>query len=176
MPYRKIAILVLILAAQAALADIKAVTVDGRQVTLREDGTWTFSQAGDDAEDKHLARLSLENKVDLARGCRLGLRLNNELPEQIRTLVLRFTAVKSGGIEFDTVSRGFSYIKPTASQYQEIDFRGITCAEISIVDVSAARNCHIGELTKYSASAENCLKLIEVAPSSLLPIAKADAH
>ena len=40
------------------------------------------------------------------------------------------------------------------------------------VAVSAARNCHVGELTKYSASKERCLQLIEVEPSDMLPIAK----
>lgn len=70
------------------------------------------------------------------------------------------------------MSRGFSNVKPTSSQYQEVSFRGIGCDEIRSVSVSAARNCHVGELTKYSASAKHCLELVEVAPSSLLPIAK----
>lgn len=171
MPYlRPIHALVLLLAAAAAGADTVATTVDGRQVLLREDGRWEYLQP--DTRAERAALLSLENRAELARGCRLGLRLQNDLVAQIRTLVLRFTAFKGDGIPFETVSRGFSFIKPTVSQYQEIDFRGITCDEISAVQVTAARNCHVGELTKYSASAADCASLVEVIPSDILPFAK----
>ena len=118
----------------------------------------------------------MQNKTELSRGCRLGLRLQNDLSAQIRTLVLRFTAYKDEQIAFETVSRGYSFIKPTNSQYQEIIFRGIRCDEVRSVGVSAARNCHVGELTKYSASPKRCLELIQVAPSKLLPIAKIEAE
>ena len=171
MPYfRSIQALVLVLAAGTAGADTVATTVDGRQVLLREDGRWEYMQP--DARPERSALLSLENRFPLARGCRLGLRLQNDLLAQVRTLVLRFTAFKGDGIPFETVSRGFSFIKPTMSQYQEIDFRGITCDEISAVQVTAARNCHVGELTKYSASADDCGALVEVVPSDILPFAK----
>jgi hypothetical protein len=167
--------LVLALATQLVSADMTAVTADGRKVLLRDNGTWEFTgkSVGDGGEAR--ASLTLEKKVDLARGCRLGLRLKNDLPAQIRSLVLRFTAYKEPQVAFETVSRGYSYIKPTVSQYQEISFRGITCDEITTVAVSAARNCHVGELTKYSASKERCLELIEVRPSDMLPIAKRTA-
>jgi hypothetical protein len=168
---RPIHALALLLAAGAAGADTLATTVDGRQVLLREDGRWEYLQP--DTRAERAALLSLENRAELARGCRLGLRLQNDLVAQIRTLVLRFTAFKGDGIPFETVSRGFSFIKPTVSQYQEIDFRGITCDEISAVQVTAARNCHVGELTKYSASADDCAALVEVIPSDILPFAKA---
>ncbi|MCB1922291.1 MAG: hypothetical protein KDJ27_00875 [Gammaproteobacteria bacterium] len=154
----------------SAFAELTAVTADGRKVSLRDDGTWVFVNAATD-EQPH-ATLTLENKSELAGGCRLGLRLNNALPAQIRTLVLRFTAYKEESVPFETVSRGFSYVRPTTSQYQEISFRGIGCEQIISVAVAAARNCHVGELTKYSASESRCLELIEVHGSELLPIAK----
>ena len=165
----------LTLATQIAAADMAAITADGRKVLLRDNGTWEFTDksAGDSGEPR--AILTLEKKFNLARGCRLGLRLTNDLSAQIRSLVLRFTAYKEAQVAFETVSRGYSYIKPTVSQYQEISFRGITCDEITSVAVSAARNCHVGELTKYSASKERCLQLIEVQPSDILPIAKRTA-
>ena len=174
MPFRKIVLFAALAGTQIAAADISAVTSDGRAVTLRADGTWSFvTEPGAPAVDgQHLAKLTLEHKVNLARGCRLGLRLQNDLSDQIRTMVLRFTAFKEDQIAFETVSRGYSYIKPTASQYLEISFRGIDCDEIRAVEVSAARNCHVGDLTKYTATAEHCLKLIDVAPSSMLPIHK----
>ena len=171
MLYRMIGFLVLALSVQLAAADITATTADGRKVMLRDNGTWKFVTREDKDGETH-ATLTLEKKFDMARGCRLGLRLQNDLSAQIRTLVLRFTAYKEEQVAFETVSRGFSYIKPTTSQYQEISFRGITCDEIISVAVTAARNCHVGELTKYSASGSRCLELVEVMGSELLPIAK----
>lgn len=176
MSYRYTVLLALTLALPAGAADMTATTSDGRKVTLRDNGTWEFISSTDATATDAVAALTLEKKFPLARGCRLGLRLQNDLPAQIRTLVLRFTAYKSDQVAFETVSRGYSYIKPTASQYQEISFRGITCDEISSVEVSAARNCHVGELTKYSASPTRCLELIGVSASDLLPIAKRAAR
>ncbi|MDJ0738123.1 MAG: hypothetical protein QNJ91_00280 [Gammaproteobacteria bacterium] len=175
MLFRVTGIVILTLLTQAAAAaELTATTADGRKVLLRDNGTWEFaSKAASD--DEASAALTLENQVDLARGCRLGLRLQNDLPAQIRSLVLRFAAYKGPQVAFETVSRGYSYIKPTASQYQEVTFRGIRCDEIDSVAVSAARNCHVGELTKYSASASRCLELVDVRPSDILPIAKQPA-
>lgn len=165
----------LTLLSQIATADITATTEDGRKVLLRSNGTWDWHRPDAQEDIKRLARLTLENKFDIAHGCRIGMRLQNDLAAQIRTLVLRFTAYKGEEIPFETVSRGFSYVKPTVSQYQEVTFRGIRCADITSVEVFAARNCHVGELTKYSASAEHCLALVEVTPSELLPFARRKA-
>lgn len=172
MIHLKLGLIAAALATNIAMADTMATTADGRKVVLHDDGRWSPVETSTDGAERH-ARLVLENKVDLANGCRLGLRLHNDLAAQVRTLVLRFTAYKGAGIPFETVSRGYSYIKPTATQYQEISFRGIACGEISAIEVAAARNCHVGELTKYSADEENCLKLVDVAASEVLPIAKA---
>ena len=172
MLYRALGFIALTLLTQTAGADIRATTADGREVLLLDNGTWTLVTERSGGEASQQATLTLEKRFDLARGCRLGLRLTNDLTAQIRTLVLRFTAYKGDNIPFETVSRGFSYIKPTTSQYQEISFRGISCDEISAVEVSAARNCHVAELTKYSASEERCLELIGISASEVLPIAK----
>jgi hypothetical protein len=114
--------------------------------------------------------LQLEKIEDIPNGCRLGLRIDNRLNAHIRTLVLRFTAYKQGDIAFETVSRGYSFIKPTKNQYQEIRFRDLACADIDKVQVRAAHNCHVGELTKYSATEESCLGLVRVEESSLTTI------
>lgn len=171
MRYRLIALLALLATAQAGLADITATMADGRKVVLRDNGTWALAKDAN-AETPHAAVLTLEKRFDLAHGCRIGLRLQNDLPAQIRTLVLRFTAYKGELIPFETVSRGYSYIKPTTSQYQEVDFRGISCDEITSVEVFAARNCHVGVLTKYSADADACLKLFTVAPSDIMAVSR----
>jgi hypothetical protein len=176
MLYRSIAILALLLTARFAAADVTITIPDGRKVILYDNGTWSVVKESDTPETRRYAVLTPEKKFDLPRGCKLGLRLQNNLSAQIRTLVLRFTAYKGEKIPFETVSRGYSYIKPTASQYQEISFRGIACSEINLVEVSAARNCHVGDLTKYSAEAHHCLKLVDVKTSDLIPIAKRAAR
>ena len=172
MAYPRIGIFALLLATDLAIADLSAVTADGRKVVLRDNGTWSFVQPVNRDDAPSVATLTLKSRVNLASGCRLGLTLHNDLSEQIRSLVLRFTAYKGNQLAFETVSRGYSNVKPTTSQYQEVKVRGIACDEIRSVSVSAARNCHVGDLSKYSATAKRCLGLIEVAPSSLLPITK----
>jgi len=172
MLYRSIGMLALLLAAQLAGADITITVPDGRQVLLRDNGTWSVIEESDTPETRSYASLTVEKKFDMARGCKFGLRLQNDLSAQIRSLVLRFTAYKDDQIPFETVTRGYSYIKPTASQYQEIKFRGISCEEISLVEVFATRNCHVGDLTKYSADARHCLNLVDVKPSDIVRIAK----
>ena len=154
-----------------AHADLAATTEDGRKVVLRDSGVWEFVTEDGEAKPK-VAPLVLEKFSEIPNGCRLGLRMSNDLEAQIRTLVLRFTAFKAGDIPFETVSRGYSFLKPTTDQYQEIQFRGIACAEIDKVQVRAAHNCHVGELTKYSASEDRCLELVEVRPSELVTIFK----
>jgi hypothetical protein len=172
MLYRSIGIFALLLAARLASADVTITVPDGRQVILHDNKTWSVVKGSDNPETRTYATLTLEKRFDLARGCKLGLRLSNDLSDQIRSLVLRFTAFKGDQIPFETVTRGFSYIKPTASQYQEISFRGIQCEEISSIEVFAARNCHVGDLTKYSAEAHHCLNLVDVKVSDIIPIAK----
>jgi len=153
----------------SAHADLQATTKDGREVLLRDNGLWEFV-VDRKQEQQPKALLKLEKREDIPNGCRLGLRVDNQLNAQIRTLVLRFTAYKPGGIPFETVSRGYSFIKPTKNQYQEIRFRDLSCDDIDKVQVRAAHNCHVGELTKYSATEESCLSLVKVVESNLMTI------
>jgi hypothetical protein len=160
-----------LLLAMPVAADMIATAEDGRKVVLRPNGTWIPAEEDQVPDGKTIAHLALEQVRDSSSGCRIGLRMQNDLSAQIRTLVLRFTAY-TDGVPFETVTRGFSLIKPTQSQYQEIRFRGIACDEIESIEVFAARNCHVGELTKYSATSKHCLELVDVANSDLMPIAK----
>lgn len=161
----------LLLPTAAALAAIQAETTDGKKVMLMQDGTWHYVDVPG-GDEPQTAPLFLEKIETLARGCRLGLRLQNDLRTDIRSLVLRFTAYKPGEIKFETVTRGFAFLKPTTSQYQEIQFRGITCGEIEKVQVTGARKCHVGDLTKYSDSAKTCLGLVDVRDSDKMTIFK----
>ena len=148
----------------------EAVTNDGMRVLLNDDGTWKAVTQGDRPESR--ATLTVERVEELPSGCRVGLRLCNDLPGPIRSLVLRFTAHKEGPVAYETVTKGFSFIKPTDSQYQEILFHGIDCRDIAQLQVHGADKCRAGELTKYSSSAASCLGLVHVADSELVKIFK----
>lgn len=171
-----IALLSVLWMAGAALAEMRATTADGRQVLLRENGTWDFADnaASSDAQQR-VANLKVIRYESVTNGCLIGLELENNLNELIRTLVLRYTAYRGPEVRFETVSRGFSFVRPTLTSYEEIQFRGITCEDITSVEVSAARNCHVGDLTKFSSDPGDCLELFEVAPTGLLAITKTKA-
>ncbi|MFM1892586.1 MAG: hypothetical protein RLZ44_1663, partial [Pseudomonadota bacterium] len=143
-------VLALCLTSGVAWTAREAVTADGERVLLNDDGTWQSLTKASAESSEQQARLTLERRQSLPTGCRFGLRLHNDLNAQIRSLVLRFTAYKEGPVAYETVTRGYSFIKPTNSQYQEIMFRGIQCDDIIQVQVHGADNCHVGELTKYS--------------------------
>jgi hypothetical protein len=154
-----------------ATAELAATTEDGRKVVLRANGTWSF--AGDVAASKTpIATLTVLRRESVTNGCIIGLELENNLNDLIRTLVLRFTAYRGPDVRFDTVSRGYSHVRPTLTSYEEVQFRGITCEDITSVEVSAARNCSVGELTKYSSDPGDCLALFEIAPTDMLAITK----
>ncbi len=167
-----LAALALSLVSAGTWADREAVTNDGDRVLLKDDGTWEPLGGGATNAPAQQARLTVERREPLPTGCRFGLRLHNDLNVQIRSLVLRFTAYKQGPVAYETVTRGFSYIKPTISQYQEILFRGIRCDEIQQVQVHGADKCHVGERTTYSDGDQQCLDLVQVIDSPLLKIFK----
>lgn len=154
----------------SAQADMTATTDKGKKVLLKDNGTWQYIKEGEEAAQGPSARLVLENMQEIPNGCRFGLRMHNDLNEQVRTLVLRFTAYKEGNIPFETVSRGYSFIKPTNNQYQQIRFRDLSCAQIDKIQVRAAHNCHVGSLTKYSATEDDCLALVTLEDSDIKPL------
>lgn len=163
----------LLAVAASAGAGQQATLDDGRKVLLKDDGRWEYLTPEDaETEDQHHAGLKVERRETIPQGCRLGLRLQNDLTSRIRSLVLRFTAYKPGPIAYETVSRGFSHIKPTDNQYREIRFRDIACEEIAQIQVHGAKNCHVGELTKYSDGEDTCLSLVHVNDSDLIKIYK----
>jgi hypothetical protein len=145
---------------------------DGRKVLLKDDGRWEYLTPEATDDEQRSAVLTVERVETLPQGCRLGLRLQNDLTTRIRSLVLRFTAYKAGPIAYETISRGFSLIRPTDSQYREIRFRNVPCDEIAQVQVHGADNCHVGDLTKYTEGSDDCLSLVQVNDSTLIKIYK----
>ena len=105
---------------------VVVVTPDGRRVLLRDDHTWEVVEAeqGDPATS---AVISVANVRGLRNACKIGLRLDNNLGYNIKSLIPSFSAYTRDGVLYETVSKAFSSIKPTRDQYKQIQFIGITC-------------------------------------------------
>ena len=162
-------VFLVLLFSSAANADIQAVTEDGRKVLLKDNNTWEYIQStqGDPAIS---AVLSVINVEDLGSLCKLGLRLQNNLGYKIKSLVPSFTAYKTGGLRFESVSQSFSSIKPTLDLYREIQFHGLGCSEIDHIQVHGADQCDMGPLDKYNNEEGECLSKVFVEPSDLINI------
>jgi hypothetical protein len=154
-----------------ASADMEAVTKDGRNVILKDNKTWEYIQPNEGDPSKS-AVLSVINVEDLGSLCKIGLRLQNNLGYKIKSLVPSFSVYKTGGLRFESVSKGFSSIKPTRDLYREIQFHGIGCSEIDHIQVHGADQCNMGQLDKYNNEEGECLSKIFVESSDLINIRK----
>ncbi|MCB1703532.1 MAG: DUF3157 family protein [Halioglobus sp.] len=160
------------LVVQAAVAaDIKAVTVDGRQVLLKEDQTWEFVEveAGDPSVS---AVLTVTRLWDMEKACKLQFRLQNNLSYRISTLVPRLTVVNQEGVVYDSKSIAFASIKPTNDKYTDVQFERIGCHEISHIRVHDAARCRMGDIDQWNEEEGECLSHIYVEPSELINISK----
>ena len=72
MLYRSIGILALLFVAQLAGADVTITVPDGRQVLLRDNGTWSVVEESDTPDTRSYASLTVEKKFDMPRGCKFG--------------------------------------------------------------------------------------------------------
>jgi len=159
-----------ILAGNCALADIEAITTNGKSVLLKNDNTWQYIETEQVAT--RYAHLSVVNKQGGDNYCRLGLKLKNDLADKITSIVFRFSAHNQEDIRYDTVTKGFQHLNPTNEGFREITFAGISCEEIKYIRVHGADRCEIGELTKFSAEKSECLKLVQVEGSDKIVIFK----
>ena len=98
--------------------------------------------------------------------------MQNNLGYQIKSLVPTFSVYKTGGLRFESMSKGFSSIKPTRDLYREIQFHGIGCSEVDHILVHDADQCNMGQLDKYNNKDGECLSKIFVEPSDLINIRK----
>jgi hypothetical protein len=199
---RGVAFLVAGLAAGWAAADFEVTGPDGRRILLKDDMTWRYLEpdaaagskpvagepAGKDgsggradgaqkdaaAEKKTAgeALLHLDGKIDGNRVCRLQLRMVNNLPYEIRSLVPEFSILRANGVVYDSKFSGFSFIKPGDSQKREVRFNGIDCDEIARVKVGGGDRCEMGDLDKFSNAKGACLSQVRVEPSSVIPFEK----
>jgi hypothetical protein len=160
--------------AAAALAqdeDIKAVTLDGRPVVLKSDNTWEFVnfEEGDPANS---AVLTVTRIWEMDDACKLQFRLQNNLGYRISALVPRITVQNHDGIIYDTKSISFASIKPTDSQYTEIQFSGIGCHGIKHMKVFDAARCRMGKIDQWNEAEGECLSHLVVEPSQEINISK----
>lgn len=151
--------------------DLRAFTSDGRQVLLKSDNTWEFIQAssGDPATS---AVLTVTRVDEMQEACKLQLRLQNNLGYRISSLVPRLAVRNQDGVVYDSKSVSFTSIRPTDAKYTDIQFSGIGCHQISIIDVFDASHCRMGDIDQWNEEDDQCLSNIYVEPSDLINISK----
>jgi hypothetical protein len=177
------------LAAGWAAADFEVTGPDGRRIRLEDDKTWRYvgpdaaaepkpaagAESKDAAAEKKNAGealLYLDGKVDGNRVCRLQLRMINNLPYEIRSLVPEFSILRANGVVYDSKFSGFSFIKPGDSQKREVRFNGIDCGDIARVKVGGGDRCEMGDLDKFASAKGVCLSHVRVEPSGVIPFEK----
>lgn len=166
------------LAFSATAADFEVKGPDGRRILLKSDKTWSYVDAPDvkpvDAGASETPKpvgeavLYLDAKIDGPRICRYQLRLVNNLPYEIRSLVPELSVFRSQDVVYDSLFSGFSFIKPGDSQNREVRFNGIACQDIVRVRVGGGDRCEMGDLDKFSNAKGKCLALVRVAESSVV--------
>ena len=119
-------------------------------------------------KDEGEAILSLEGKIPGNRICRFQLRLVNNLPYEIRSLVPEFSVYRGNNVVYDSVFSGFAFVKPGDSQQREVRFNGIACEEITRVQVGGGDRCEMGELDKFSSVRGQCLSKVRVVASDVV--------
>ena len=156
-------------------ADFEVVGPDGRRILLMDNGAWRYGEAkGDQSKEKIKeegeAVLSLERKIERGSNCRFVLRLVNNLPYEIRSLVPYYSAYRADGVIYDTVSTGSSFaaMKPGDKLLRDLDFLGIACRDIVRVQVVGGDRCDMGDLDKFSPVKGQCLARVRVVESDLV--------
>ena len=163
---------------QSVHADFEVTAPDGRRITVFDNGTWRYAGIKEkdaavtkaDDKDKPLAVLTLVRKTERGTNCRFALRLVNNYPYEIRSLIPYYAAYREDGVIYDTVSAasGFTSMKPGDEQGREIEFVNITCQKIARVQVTGGDRCEMGDLYKFSEKKGECLARVRVVASDLV--------
>lgn len=155
----------------AAAADFEVTGPDGRRILLKDDKTWNYVETMEGDKAAEHALLQIEHRVELANGCRFGLRLANNLPYQITSLVPEFSAHLANGVPYEAVSKEFARLRPSDTQYQEIQFR-LPCSRIAQIKVSGADRCVMGDLDKFSYEKGKCLERVRLGETDIVRFTK----
>jgi len=126
------------------------------------------ASAAEKKKEEGEAVLHLDGKIAGNRICRFQVRLVNNLPYEIRSLVPEFSVYRTSGVVYDTVFAGFGFIRPGDTQRREVRFNGIACEEILRVQVGGGDRCEMGELDKFSSVRGQCLGRVRVVASEVV--------
>jgi hypothetical protein len=159
-----------------AQADFELVGPDGQRYLLKDNGTWQAVEAmrRETAEGKSTragdAVLTLERKIERGNNCRFVVRLVNNLPYEITSLVPYYAAYRANSVIYDTVpaTSAFTLLRPGSQQDREFEFTGIACNDIVRVQVTGGDRCVMGDLTKFSDAKGQCLARLRVVASDLV--------
>jgi len=126
-------------------------------------------------EDFIPALLTIERRRQYPTACQYWVKLENRLPFKIRNMALRFTTYLQNDsydrpVIFDSEVRSFSELRPTDTQYRNIFYEQVDCADLNYIKVEDAGRCSMGALTKFSAQKGDCARFVEVQPSELICI------
>jgi len=151
--------------AKAAEAKAGEKTTDAKDV--KDDKAGNDEKVAE-KKDEGEAILSLVGKMPGNRICRFQLRLVNNLPYEIRSLVPEFSVYRANNVVYDSVFSGFAFLKPGDSQQREVRFNGIACEEITRIQVGGGDRCEMGELDKFSSVRGQCLSRVRVVGSDIV--------
>jgi hypothetical protein len=117
--------------------------------------------------------LSVHMKKEYPDACMLGMMLTNNLDMKVTNLSLRLTAFIRGDVKYDAITRNFTEVKPTESQYREATFTQIKCSEIDYIGITDPGRCAIGEdMNRFTAAPGDCAKFVDVAVSPHIDVRK----
>jgi len=156
------------------MAEFEVTAPDGSRILLKDDGTWVRldTKAADSSTESGEAVLRLESKTELNVGCRYQLRLQNDFPYEIRSLVPAFNAFRANGVVYDIQSVNFNTLRPGDAQTRQIQFVGIACKDIARLQVGGGDRCEMGELDRFSNDKGLCLGKVRVVASDLVQFDK----
>jgi hypothetical protein len=117
--------------------------------------------------------LSVHMKKEFPDACQLGMTLTNNLDTKVTNLSIRLTAYIRGDVKYDEITRNFTGVKPTESEYREATFTQIKCSEIDYIGVTDPGRCAIGrEMNRFTTAPGDCAKFVDVAVSPHITIRK----
>jgi len=155
-------------------ADFEVTAPDGSRILIKDDGTWIRldKKPSDSSKEGGEAVLRLESKTELGVGCRYQMRLQNDFPYEIRSLVPAFFAYRPNGVIYDTQSVNFNTVRPGDAQTRQIQFVGIACKDIARLQVGGGDRCELGELDRFSNEKGECLSRVRIVASDLVQFDK----
>lgn len=177
--FRVLAALLLGVSAMLAnSADFKLTDANGRQILLKDDGTWRYVDSAEAGATKNVvdgqpqAELQLLRRREIFDGCSFDLSLENRLPYDIGSLVPQFLIVRGNGIVFLDQMVDFGRIRPHDQVQRELKVMGLKCSDIVKLQVTGGDRCEMGDLDKFTDGKGHCLARVRVKPSTLVPFSK----